>query len=280
MVIGHGARFTVLSDTPIAAAIAGCVIPLSRNSTICMRWRCAAGIFHRSAVFSRRTSALLHLTICFPRIRWRSESHFEKDENRQPKRRVTFQDLDSSRYRGGITSGKIAIDETVAPVLDPGRGRTKKGYFWAIARDDRPWGGTDPPAIAYSYAPGRGAVHALKLLDGNRGIVQCDGYAAYETIADKVPGEAITLAFCWAHLRRRFFEGRRRPDRERGARTHRGDYREPAGQTFGNREGNLPEGINVRGRGGFGDGGIPGVRPLRPQTPGPRPPSGYDGQRQ
>src|SRR5262249_40652501 len=60
------ARFTVLSDTPIAAAIAGCVIPLSRNSTIWMRWRCAAGIFHRSAVFSRRTSALLHLTICFP----------------------------------------------------------------------------------------------------------------------------------------------------------------------------------------------------------------------
>ena len=105
-----------------------------------------------------------------------------------------------------LTSGKIAVDETVAPVLDPGRGRTKKGYFWAIARDDRAWGGTDPPAIAYSYAPGRGAVHALKLLDGYRGVVQCDGYAAYKTIADKAPGEAITLAFCWAHLRRRFFD--------------------------------------------------------------------------
>ena len=82
-----------------------------------------------------------------------------------------------------LASGKIAVDETMAPVLDPGRGRTKKGYFWAIARDDRPWGGTDPPAVAYSYAPGRGAVHALKLLDGYRGIVQCDGYAAYKTIA-------------------------------------------------------------------------------------------------
>jgi len=105
-----------------------------------------------------------------------------------------------------LTSGKIAVDETVAPVLDPGRGRTKKGYFWAIARDDRPWGGTDPPAIAYSYAPGRGAVHALKLLDRYRGVVQCDGYAAYKTIAAAVPGEAITLAFCWAHLRRRFFD--------------------------------------------------------------------------
>lgn len=105
-----------------------------------------------------------------------------------------------------LTSAKIAVDETIAPVLDPGRGRTKQGYFWAIARDDQPWGGTDPPAIAYSYAPGRGAVHALKLLDGYRGIVQCDGYAAYKTIADKTPGEAITLAFCWAHLRRHFFD--------------------------------------------------------------------------
>jgi transposase len=105
-----------------------------------------------------------------------------------------------------LTAGKIAVDETVAPVLDPGRGRTKKGYFWAIARDDRPWGGTDPPAVAYSYAPGRGAVHALKLLGHYRGIVQCDGYAAYKTIAGAANGEAITLAFCWAHLRRAFFD--------------------------------------------------------------------------
>jgi transposase len=105
-----------------------------------------------------------------------------------------------------LGSAKIAIDETVVPVLDPGRGRTKKGYFWAIARDDRPWSGSDPPAVAYSYAPGRGAVHALKLLDHYRGVVQCDGYAAYKNVADAACGEAITLAFCWAHLRRKFFD--------------------------------------------------------------------------
>jgi transposase len=106
-----------------------------------------------------------------------------------------------------LGSVKIAVDETVAPVLDPGRGRTKKGYFWAIARDDRAWGGTDPPAVAYTYAPGRGAVHALKLLETYRGIVQCDGYAAYKNIADDArAGDAITLAFCWAHLRRKFFD--------------------------------------------------------------------------
>jgi transposase len=105
-----------------------------------------------------------------------------------------------------LASGKIAVDETVAPVLDPGRGRTKKGYFWAIARDDRAWNGTDPPAIAYTYAPGRGAVHALELLAHYRGVVQCDGYAAYKTVAGAAGGEAITLAFCWAHLRRQFFD--------------------------------------------------------------------------
>src|SRR6266446_5787062 len=58
------ARFTVLSEPPMAVAIAGCVIPLSRSNTIWMRWRCSAGIFHRNAVFSRRIWLLLHLTIC------------------------------------------------------------------------------------------------------------------------------------------------------------------------------------------------------------------------
>lgn len=109
-----------------------------------------------------------------------------------------------------LSSAKINVDETPAPVLDPGRGRTKTGYFWAIAGDDRPWQGPEPPGVAYTYAPGRGAVHALKLLDNYTGIVQCDGYAAYKTLTD--PGrktncvETITLAFCWSHLRRRFVE--------------------------------------------------------------------------
>jgi len=64
------------------------------------------------------------------------------------------------------------------PVLDPGRGRTKKGYAWATVRDDRPWSGTDPPAVVFRYAPGRGAENAKALLAGYRGIVQCDGCAA------------------------------------------------------------------------------------------------------
>jgi len=49
-----------------------------------------------------------------------------------------------------LGSAKIVVDETRAPVLDPGRGRTKTGYFWAVSRDDRPWGGPDPPAVVRS----------------------------------------------------------------------------------------------------------------------------------
>ena len=70
------------------------------------------------------------------------------------------------------------------PVLDPGRGRTRMGYFWAIARDDRPWGGTDPPAVVYTYAPGRGHAHGCALLGGYRGILQVDGYAGYKKLTD------------------------------------------------------------------------------------------------
>jgi transposase len=103
-----------------------------------------------------------------------------------------------------LGSARLFADETTLPVLDPGRGRTKKGYAWAIARDDRPWGGADPPAVVFRYAPGRGKEHAERLLGGYAGILQCDGYAAYKSVS--TTGAGPTLAFCWAHVRREFFD--------------------------------------------------------------------------
>src|SRR4029078_11262068 len=50
-------------------------------------------------------------------------------------------------------SAKLFADETTAPVLDPGRGRTKTGQLFAYARDNRSWGGTAPPIDASVYAP-------------------------------------------------------------------------------------------------------------------------------
>ena len=106
-----------------------------------------------------------------------------------------------------LRSTKLFVDETTAPVLDPGRGRTKRGYFWVLARDDRPWRGGAPPAVVYSYAPGRGGDHAAALLKGYSGVLQTDGYAAYRSLADpKRVGGPVTLAFCWAHWRRQWFD--------------------------------------------------------------------------
>ena len=96
-----------------------------------------------------------------------------------------------------LGSPKLFVDETTAPGLDPGRGRTKKGYFWVLARDDRPWRGGAPPAVVYSYAPGRSGDHAAALLRGYTGILQTDGYAGYRGLADpKRTGGPATLAFC------------------------------------------------------------------------------------
>ena len=58
----------------------------------------------------------------------------------------------------------------------------------------------------------------MKLLAGYHGIVQCDGYAAYKQVAhDGRAGNAVTLAFCWSHWRRRFYEIAK-PDRHRSPR--------------------------------------------------------------
>jgi len=92
-------------------------------------------------------------------------------------------------------------------VLDPGSKKTKTGYFWALARDDRPWGGTAPPGVAFTYAPGRGGLHAERILQGFGGILQVDGYAGYNRlIAPERTGPGIQLAYCWAHARRKLIE--------------------------------------------------------------------------
>ena len=98
-------------------------------------------------------------------------------------------------------SPKLFADETTAPVLDPGRGRTKTGQLWAYARDDRPWGGTDPPGVAYVYAPDRTAERPATHLAGFQGVLQVDGYEAYKVLARR---GAVQLAFCWSHVRRPF----------------------------------------------------------------------------
>ena len=100
-------------------------------------------------------------------------------------------------------SPKLFADETTAPVLDPGRGRTKTGQLWTYARDDRPWVGRDPPGVVYVYAPDRTGERPLEHLNGFTGVLQVDGYGGYRKLARK---NTVSLAFCWSHVRRGFYE--------------------------------------------------------------------------
>lgn len=100
-------------------------------------------------------------------------------------------------------SPRLFADETTAPVLDPGRGRTKTGQLWAYARDDWPWGGADPPAVAYVYAPDRKGERPSEHLAGFAGVLQVDGYAGYNALGRS---NQVQLAYCWSHVRRGFYE--------------------------------------------------------------------------
>lgn len=107
-------------------------------------------------------------------------------------------------------STRLYVDETTAPVLDPGRGTTKTGYLWAVLRDDRGWGGTAPPGVVFHYRPGRKGEYAAEILAGFDGTIQVDAYGAYTHLATpkRTGGAPLRLAFCWAHGRRKLIKAK------------------------------------------------------------------------
>ena len=105
-----------------------------------------------------------------------------------------------------LSSPKVVADDTTLPVLDPGRGRTKTGRLWCYAVDNRPWSGPGHPAAAYAYSEDRKGEHPATHLKGFRGLLQVDGYTGFGGLLTETPDEGPTLAFCWAHARRKFYD--------------------------------------------------------------------------
>ena len=107
-------------------------------------------------------------------------------------------------------STRLYVDETTAPVLDPGRGKTKTGYLWAVLRDDRGWNGPAPPGVVFHYRPGRKGEYADEILTGFNGTIQVDAYGGYTHLAkpDRKGGDPLKLAFCWAHGRRKLIKAK------------------------------------------------------------------------
>ncbi len=102
---------------------------------------------------------------------------------------------------------RIFADETTLPTLAPGSGSTKTAWLWAYARDDRTFGGSGPPMVAYRFEDSRAGECVARHLKGYSGILQVDGYAAYNRLVRSDGGnDGVTLAGCWSHSRRKFYE--------------------------------------------------------------------------
>jgi transposase len=103
-----------------------------------------------------------------------------------------------------FAAGRVHGDDTPVPVL--AKGRTKTGRLWTYVRDDRPFGGRDPPAAVFFYSKDRTGEHPERHLDGFASILQADAYAGFNRLfePDREPGPVIEAA-CWAHARRKFF---------------------------------------------------------------------------
>lgn len=100
---------------------------------------------------------------------------------------------------------RIHLDDTPVPVL--ARGKTRIGRLWTAVRDDRPFGGPDPPAAAYFYSPDRAGIHAETWLGSYAGISQADAFSGFGRLyAPHRKPSALMEAACWAHARRKFFE--------------------------------------------------------------------------
>jgi transposase len=101
---------------------------------------------------------------------------------------------------GVLAGGYVQIDETPVQYLEPGYGKTKQGYLWTVCRP-----GKD---VFYWWNISRAAACLDAIVPADfKGTVQCDGYAAYPCFAEG-RHSAVTLAGCWAHIRRGFYEAR------------------------------------------------------------------------
>jgi len=109
---------------------------------------------------------------------------------------------------GVMAGGYVQIDETPIRYLAPGNGQTKQGYLWTA---HRPRGD-----VLYRWETSRAAACLENLVPVDfTGTIQCDGYAGYRAFVDRREQE-ITLAGCWAHVRRKFHDALEQSPRTAG----------------------------------------------------------------
>jgi hypothetical protein len=107
--------------------------------------------------------------------------------------------------RHALAAERLHGDDTTVPIL--AKGKTETGRIWVYVRDDRPFGGPDPPTALFYASRDRTREHPESHLAGWSSILQADAYGGYNRLylPDRRPGP-IVEALCWSHARRKFFE--------------------------------------------------------------------------
>ena len=104
-----------------------------------------------------------------------------------------------SRLREHVLAAeRLHVDDTTVPVL--AKTKTRTGRLWTYVRDDRPFGGADPPAALYDYSPSRHGEHPRRVLADWSGVMQADAFSGYNALyaEDRRPAPIVEAA-CWAH---------------------------------------------------------------------------------
>ncbi|OKO67222.1 hypothetical protein AC629_42895, partial [Bradyrhizobium sp. NAS80.1] len=87
-----------------------------------------------------------------------------------------------------MAAERLHADDTTVPVL--AKGKTDTARCWIYVRDDRPFGGADPPAAMFYYSRDRRGEHPQAHLARYAGILQADAYDGYNQLylAGRQPG--------------------------------------------------------------------------------------------
>jgi len=97
----------------------------------------------------------------------------------------------------------IYSDDTPVNMLDPGKGKAKKGRIWCAVS------GIGPPLVVYEFTPDRTKERPARFFERFKGFLHADDYAGYDILFRMRGADGNLLILhvaCWAHARRKFSE--------------------------------------------------------------------------
>jgi transposase len=97
-----------------------------------------------------------------------------------------------------LDSDVLFSDDSIIPLLERGRGKTRKARVWVYVR-----GGPGPPLAAYDFTLDRRKQRPLEYLGDYQGYIHADACSGYDELFVK---DGVVEVGCWCHARRGFDE--------------------------------------------------------------------------